>query len=76
MKTASTNISDMHRIWPQVENYMSVSHSQHQYNKMVKLLDELIDEIGNDHKHPLATLMETIGTLIDFYEEKHIPKLK
>lgn len=74
MKTGSTKISDMNRIWPQVENYLSVPHSRSQYNKMVKLLDELIDEIGNDEKHPLTALMETIGTLIESYEEHHIPK--
>ena len=43
---------------------------------MVAYLDELIDEIGNDQKHPLASLMETNGALIESYERKsvNIPK--
>ncbi len=37
----------------------------------VKQLDELIDEVGGDEDHPLAALMETIGSLIENYENRH-----
>jgi len=35
--------------------------------KMVNLLDSLIDEVGNNESHPLASLMETLGSLIEAY---------
>ena len=42
---------------------------------MVNLLDSLIDEVGEDETHPLASLMEIIGVLIEKYENEHIPEI-
>ncbi|KHE94074.1 MAG: hypothetical protein SCABRO_00152 [Candidatus Scalindua brodae] len=39
------------------------------------LLDSLIDEVGEDEDHPLASLMDIIGTLIEKYETDHVPEL-
>ena len=46
-----------------------------EYSKLVSLLDDLIDEVGEDESHPLASLMEVIGFLIESYESKNIPEL-
>lgn len=35
---------------------------------MVALLDGVIDEVGEDEYHPLASLMETLGSLVETYE--------
>ena len=37
-------------------------------------MDELIDEVGEDENHPLASLMETLGTLNETYEAKNFPE--
>jgi HTH-type transcriptional regulator/antitoxin HigA len=42
---------------------------------LVALLDSLIDEVGEDESHPLASLMEILGVLIEGYEEKHVPQI-
>lgn len=34
-----------------------------EYEILVGLLDELIDEVGEDEAHPLASLMEIVGVL-------------
>jgi len=39
------------------------------------LLDGLIDEVGEDEAHPLASFMEVIGILIEKYEDEHLPEL-
>jgi HTH-type transcriptional regulator/antitoxin HigA len=41
----------------------------------VTVLDDLIDMVGEDDDHPLASLMEVIGVLIEKYEDKHVPEL-
>jgi HTH-type transcriptional regulator/antitoxin HigA len=41
----------------------------------VGLLDRLIDEVGEDESHPLASLMEIVGVLIQNYEDQHVPEL-
>ena len=45
------------------------------HNRLVALLDDLVDEVGNDESHPLASLMEVIGLLIEKYEDEHVPEL-
>ncbi|HET9908476.1 MAG TPA: hypothetical protein VFQ23_17635 [Anaerolineales bacterium] len=47
--------------------------NEREYDMAVKRLNELLDEIGNDEKHPLYSLLDTLGTLIHAYEEEHYP---
>lgn len=42
---------------------------------LVDVLNQLIDQIGSDEDHPLASLMEVIGVLIEKYEDEHVPEL-
>jgi HTH-type transcriptional regulator/antitoxin HigA len=42
---------------------------------LVAVLDDLIDVMGENEDHPLASLMEVIGVLVEKYEDKYIPEL-
>jgi HTH-type transcriptional regulator/antitoxin HigA len=44
--------------------------------RLVQFLDGLIDEVGEDESHPLASLMETLGSLIESYEALNIPEIE
>ena len=46
-----------------------------EYYRIVALLDHLIDEVGEDEDHPLASLMEVLGVLIERYEAEHVSEL-
>lgn len=35
----------------------------------------MIGEVGEDESHPLASLMEIVGVLIEKYEDEHVPNL-
>ena len=61
--------------WLNLTDTLFVLHTEEQYNKLVKFLDKLIDEVGENESHPLASLMEIIGILIEQYENNHIPEL-
>jgi HTH-type transcriptional regulator / antitoxin HigA len=52
-----------------------IPHTEAEYEYLVNILDSLIDQIGEDETHPLASLMEVIGALIENYENEHIPEL-
>jgi HTH-type transcriptional regulator / antitoxin HigA len=54
---------------------VSVPYTESEYGRLVSLLDSLIDEVGEDESHPLASLMEVLGVLIEKYEDKHVPEL-
>jgi HTH-type transcriptional regulator/antitoxin HigA len=36
------------------------------------LLDSTIDEVGEDESHPLTSLMEVCGVLIEKYEDERV----
>ena len=45
--------------------------NEREYDQAVKRLNGLLDEIGTNKRHPLYGLLDTLGTLIHAYEEKH-----
>ena len=64
------------RAWSSLSETVQVPHSEKEYRKLVTLLDGLIDEVGEDENHPLASLMEVIGVLIEKYEDEKVPQLR
>jgi HTH-type transcriptional regulator/antitoxin HigA len=61
--------------WSSLAGAVFVPHTEEEYRRLVALLDNLIDEVGEDESHPLASLMEIIGVLIENYEVEHVPEL-
>jgi len=55
-------------IWPQVSTVLSVPHDEQSYNHLVSVLDSLIDEVGENENHQLASLLEVVGNLVETYE--------
>ncbi len=62
-------------VWPMLTPLVFVPHTESEYQRLVAVLDDLIDVVGEDENHPLASLMEVIGVLIEKYEEEHVPEL-
>ncbi len=61
--------------WSSLAGTVFVPHTEEEYRRLVALLDDLVDEIGEDESHPLASLMEIIGVLIEKYEDECVPEL-
>ena len=61
--------------WTPLARTIFVPHTEEEYNRIVALLDELIDEVGENESHPLASMMEILGVLIEHYENAHVPEL-
>ena len=63
------------RVWPMLAPVVFVPHTESEYQLLVALLDTLIDTLGEDENHPLASLMEVVGVLIEKYEDEHVPEV-
>ena len=63
-------LDNISKVWPSVKAIFSVPHSEKEYQDLVETLDSLIDEIGNNDAHQLAPVMETVGKLIENYEDQ------
>ena len=60
--------------WSSLAEQVYVPHSEEEYRQLLSLLDRFIDEVGEDESHPLASLMEVVGVLIEKYEDDNVPE--
>ena len=61
--------------WTSVSEVLSVPHTEAEYRRISALLDLVVDEVGDHDSHPLVSMMETLGALVDAYEREHIREL-
>ena len=69
------DVSKTTNAWSSLAGTVFVPHSEEESRRLVALLDNLIDEVGEDEAHPLASLMEIVGVLIQNYEDQNVPEL-
>lgn len=50
-------------------------HNEKEYSKLEKILDNLIDEVRDNEKHPLAIAMQIIGDNLEQYDNEHYPAI-
>jgi HTH-type transcriptional regulator / antitoxin HigA len=62
------------QVWPDLAPLLYVPDNEREYEALVALLDALIDRVGEDETHPLASLMEVVGSLIERYEDERVPE--
>jgi HTH-type transcriptional regulator/antitoxin HigA len=75
MSVQNLDVARTTSAWASLAGTVFVPHSVEEYRRLVALLDSLIDEVGEDETHPLASLMEIVGVLIQNYEAEHVPEL-
>ena len=74
MRNLTPDLDAIIQVWPIVSKVVSTLHTEEQYNKTVKLLDELIDEVSVKPNDTLESMIDLLGTLIEDYENKHVPE--
>jgi HTH-type transcriptional regulator/antitoxin HigA len=67
--TVFTNQIKTH--WKSISPLLTI-RNEREYGAAVERMNELLDEIGTDESHPLYSLLDTLGTLIQAYEGEHI----
>ena len=56
--------------WLAIQPIFSI-RSEQEYDQAVERLNDLIDEVGTDEDHPLYGMLDTLGTVVHAYEERH-----
>lgn len=75
MSMTPPDISTIISHWPDMVACLFVPHAEAEYDRLVALLDGLIDKVGEEEMHPLASSMEILGVLIEHYETECVPEL-
>lgn len=61
--------------WTKVSNTVFVPQNHAEYERLIAMLDDLIDQVGEDETHPLASMMDVLSALIENYENANVPEL-
>jgi HTH-type transcriptional regulator / antitoxin HigA len=72
----SLNLDQTITAWSSIAETVFVPRTDQEYERLVELLDGLIDQVGEDEAHPLASMMDVIGVLIENYEAEHVLELE
>lgn len=59
--------------WRYIAPLLSKPESEEDHQTLLEALDEIVDVVGDDEFHPLAGLMNQLGTLVLEYENEHMP---
>jgi HTH-type transcriptional regulator/antitoxin HigA len=75
MSLAQIDTNAIAPIWDDLQQRLGLApiHGKAQYNRMVQLMNNLVDEVGGNEKHPLSDLLEIVGDIIAVYEDRHYP---
>ena len=58
------------RSWTQVSDLFKIRNEE-DYDLAVEHLNTLLDEVGTNERHPLYSLLDTLGTVLHAWEEQH-----
>jgi len=47
----SSTLEDVRAAWPKIAGALQVPHTEEEYWQAVRLLDDLIDQVGEDENH-------------------------
>jgi HTH-type transcriptional regulator/antitoxin HigA len=71
----TSEVQKVEKLWPSITKVIFVPHTEAEYQQLVEVLDSLLDTVGEDETHPLASLVEIVGVLIEKYEDEHVSEL-
>jgi HTH-type transcriptional regulator/antitoxin HigA len=72
---STAQLDSLVRNWTPISTLICVPRTDADYQRLVALLDEITDEVGEDEDHPLASFMDLLGTLVEDYESSCVPEL-
>lgn len=72
---SAAQLETLTRSWTPISSLVCVPRTEAEYSRLVSLLDEITDEVGEDEGHPLASFMDLLGTLVRDYEDHSVPEL-
>jgi HTH-type transcriptional regulator/antitoxin HigA len=67
----TSDIQQLERSWSLLESVL-VIRNEREYQSSIEQLNSLLDLVGTNDRHPLYSLLDTLGVLIEAYETEHI----
>lgn len=70
---AQFDIRALQTSWKAFESmsHLGPIHDEEGYNRMVALMNTILDATGDDEDHPLSGLLDLVSDLVSRYEQEH-----
>ncbi len=65
------SIVKLEQSWSTLEPLLTI-RNETAYQRSIEQLNRLVDLVGTDEQHPLYSLLDTLGILIEAYETEHV----
>ncbi|MEM9117437.1 MAG: transcriptional regulator [Cyanobacteria bacterium P01_F01_bin.56] len=65
------NTLNLEKSWSVLEPLLTIRNEM-EYQQSLEQLHDLIDQVGTDEQHPLYSLLDTLGILVEAYEAEHV----
>jgi len=81
MKSGAENtlaLSELVPAWEKLREampYFGPIRNERDYSRMNKLMNSILEQVGDDESHELADLLDVVSTLVGEYEARHHPHL-
>ena len=62
---------EIKRVWSDVGEGLDI-RTEKDYDRAIGILNDLLDEVGDDARHPLYHFLQVFGALIERYEQEHV----
>ena len=70
MANLTTLPPEINTHWSAIAPLLTIGNEE-EYAQAIERLNYLIDEIGTNEQHPLYNFLDTLGTVIESYENEH-----
>ena len=67
------SIQQITQNWQFSAPLVAVPANETEYQERLELLEQVLDEVGNDRNHPLFSLRNVLGLVVSNYEQQHHP---
>lgn len=68
---SNNDLAQAAKHWKFVAPILTYPKNDAQYNSLVKTLEQLLDVVGENEKHPLIGLVDMLSNLIESYDNQH-----
>ena len=62
---------ELKKVWSDVGEGLTIQ-TEADYDRAIELLNELLDQVGDNESHPLCNFLHVLATIIEHYEEDHV----
>lgn len=59
--------------WSSVAKVLFVPYNEDEYDRLLEIINQLLDVVGENVDHPLYSLLDVASTLAEKYEDENYP---